>query len=82
MIKVLISWVAILVALAKTTQQAYQRGALQLLSGKSYGLASLWLLCTGFAAYALWRLSEAALGVAVDGNGADPRLKSLACAVA
>jgi hypothetical protein len=70
------------VALAKTTQEADQRGALQLPSGKPYGLTSLWLLCIGFAAYALWRLSEAAFGVTVDGNGAGPRLKSLARAVA
>jgi type IV secretory pathway VirB2 component (pilin) len=77
-IYVLIGWVAILVALGKTTQQADQRGALQLLSGRPYGLVTLWLLCIGFAAYALWRLSEAAFGVTVDGNGAGPRLKSLA----
>jgi hypothetical protein len=80
-IYVLIGWVAILVALGKTTQQADQRGALQLLSGKPYGLVTLWLLCIGFAAYALWRLSEAAFGVTVDGQGAGPRLKSLARAV-
>ena len=54
---------------------------MQLLSGKPYGLISLWLLCIGFAAYALWRLSEAAFGVTVDGKGAGPRLKSLARAV-
>jgi type IV secretory pathway VirB2 component (pilin) len=80
-IYILIGWVAILVALGKTTQQADQRGALQLLSGKPYGLVTLWLLCIGFAAYALWRLSEAAFGVTVDGKGAGPRLKSLARAV-
>jgi type IV secretory pathway VirB2 component (pilin) len=81
-IYLLIGWVAILVALAKTAQEADQRGALQLLSGKPYGLGSLWLLCIGFAAYALWRLSEAAFGVTVDGNGTGPRLKSLARALA
>lgn len=80
-IYLLIGWVAILVALGKTTQETDQRGALQLLSGKPYGLVSLWLLGIGFAAYALWRLSEAAFGVTVDGKGAGPRLKSLARAV-
>jgi hypothetical protein len=80
-IYLLIGWVAILVALGKTTQEADQRGALQLLSGKPYGLISLWLLCIGFAAYALWRLSEAVFGVTVDGKGASPRLKSLGRAV-
>jgi Domain of Unknown Function (DUF1206) len=80
-IYVLIGWVAILVALGKTSQETDQRGALQLLSGKPYGLVSLWLLGLGFAAYALWRLSEAAFGVTVDGNGAGARLKSLGRAV-
>lgn len=80
-IYLLIGWVAILVALGKTTQETDQRGALQMLSGKPYGLVSLWLLGIGFAAYALWRLSEAAFGVTVDGKGAGPRLKSLARAV-
>lgn len=40
------------------------------------------LLCIGFAAYSSRRLSEAAFGVTVDGNGAGSRLKSLARAVA
>ena len=74
---ILIGWVAILVALGQTSQQADQQGALQLLAGKPYGLVSLWLLGIGFAGYALWRLSEAAFGVTGEGNGAGPRLKSL-----
>src|SRR6266566_6139600 len=78
---ILIGWVAILVALGQTSHQADQQGALQLLVGKPYGLVSLWLLGIGFAGYALWRLSEAAFGVTGDGNGAGPRLKSLARAV-
>jgi hypothetical protein len=74
---ILIGWVAILVALGQTSQQADQQGALQLLASKPYGLVSLWLLGIGFAGYALWRLSEAAFGVTGEGNGAGPRLKSL-----
>jgi uncharacterized membrane protein len=74
---ILIGWVAILVALGQTSQQADQQGALQLLASKPYGLASLWLLGIGFAGYALWRQSEAAFGVTGEGNGAGPRLKSL-----
>jgi Domain of Unknown Function (DUF1206) len=74
---ILIGWVAILVALGQTSQQADQQGALQLLASKPYGLVSLWLLGIGFAGYALWRLSEAAFGVTGAGNGAGPRLKSL-----
>jgi hypothetical protein len=80
-IYLLIGWVAILVALGHSGKEADQRGALQLLAGKPYGLVSLWLLGIGFAAYALWRLSEAAFGVTGDGNGAGPRLKSLVRAV-
>jgi hypothetical protein len=80
LIYILIGWVAILVALG-SAREADQQGALQLLAGKSYGLASLWLLGIGFAAYALWRLSEAAFGVTGEKPGAGPRLKSLARAV-
>jgi uncharacterized membrane protein len=74
---ILIGWVAILVALGQSSQQADQQGALQMLAGQPYGLVSLWLLAIGFAGYALWRLSEAAFGVTGEGNGAGPRLKSL-----
>jgi hypothetical protein len=74
---ILIGWVAILVALGQSSQQADQQGALQLLAGQPYGLVLLWLLGIGFAGYALWRLSEAAFGVTGEGTGAGPRLKSL-----
>ena len=80
-IYLLIGLVAILVALGRSTQQADQQGALQLLAGKPYGLVALVLLGIGFAGYALWRLSEAVFGVTGDGRGAGPRLKSLARAV-
>jgi hypothetical protein len=80
-IYILVGWVAVLVALGHGSHEADQTGALQLLAGKPYGLASLWLLGIGFAAYALWRLSEAAFGVTGDRPGAGPRLKSLARAV-
>ncbi|HEY0936003.1 MAG TPA: DUF1206 domain-containing protein [Trebonia sp.] len=80
-IYILVGWVAVLVALGHSSREADQEGALQLLTGKPYGLASLWLLGIGFAAYALWRLSEAAFGVTGEKPGAGPRLKSLARAV-
>lgn len=80
-IYILIGLVAILVALGQSSQQADQQGALQLLAGKAYGLVALWLLGTGFAGYALWRLSAAAFGGAGEGSGAGPRLKSVAQAV-
>jgi hypothetical protein len=80
-IYILIGWVALLVALGHSSQEADQRGALELLADKPYGLVSLWLLGVGFAAYALWRLSEAAFGVTAEPRGAGPRLKSLGRAV-
>ena len=80
-IYILVGWVAVLVALGHSSREADQTGALQMLAGKSYGLVSLWLLGIGFAAYALWRLSEAIFGVTGDRPGAGPRLKSLARAI-
>jgi len=80
-IYLLIGLIAILVAVGHSGRQPNQEGALQLLAGKPYGSISLWLLGIGFAGYALWRLSEAAFGVAGEGNGAGARLKSLARAV-
>jgi succinate dehydrogenase/fumarate reductase cytochrome b subunit len=80
-IYILIGWIAVLVALGHGSHEADQQGALQYLAGKPYGVASLWLLGIGFAAYALWRLSEVAFGVAGDGKRAGPRLRSLARAV-
>jgi hypothetical protein len=80
-IYILVGWVAALVAIGHSSREADQQGALHLLAGKPYGLASLWLLGIGFAAYALWRLSEAAFGVTGERPGPGPRLKSLARAV-
>jgi hypothetical protein len=80
-IYILVGLVAVLVALGHSAREADQQGAIQLLAGKPYGLVALWLLGIGFVGYALWRLSEAAFGVTGEGNGAGPRLKSLARAV-
>lgn len=77
-IYILMGWVAILVAVGHSSREADQTGALQLLASKSYGAVSLWLIGIGFVGYALWRLSEAAFGVSGEGNGAGPRLRSLA----
>ena len=75
---ILIGWVAVLVAFGQTSgNQASQAGALQMLAKQPLGLVLLWLLAIGFAGYALWRFSEVAFGVAGEGNGAGPRLKSL-----
>ena len=80
-IYLLIGLVAILVAVGQSGKEADQAGALKLLAGQPFGLVALWLLGLGFAAYALWRLSEAAFGVTGEGYGAGPRLKSAARAV-
>src|SRR6202167_4738170 len=76
-IYLLVGWVALLVALGQSSREADQQGALQMLAGKPYGLVSLWLLGIGFAAYALWRLGEAAFGVTGEANGAGGPLTSL-----
>jgi type IV secretory pathway VirB2 component (pilin) len=81
LIYILVGWVALLVALGHSSNEADQQGALHLLAGKPYGLVSLWLLAIGFAGYALWRLTETAFGVNGEPPGAGPRLKSLARAV-
>src|ERR1700722_16017317 len=80
-IYILVGWVALLVALGQSSREADQQGALQLLADKPYGLVSLCVLGVGFAAYALWRLGEAAFGVTGERNGAGPRLISLVRAV-
>jgi hypothetical protein len=80
-IYLLIGLVAILVAVGQSGKEADQAGALKLLAAQPFGLFALWLLGLGFAAYALWRLSEAAFGVTGEGSGAGPRIKSAARAV-
>ena len=74
-------WLAVLVA---TGGRAHvdQRGALTEVLAAPFGAALVWLLALGFAAYSLWRLSEAAFGVTGAPLGAGPRLKSLARAIA
>ncbi|HEY5050050.1 MAG TPA: DUF1206 domain-containing protein [Acidothermaceae bacterium] len=75
-IYLLIGWVALMLALGRSNAEADQRGALKTLAGKPYGSTALWLLVVGFAAYALWRISEAFFGVTGEGSGAGPRAKS------
>lgn len=59
-----------------------QRGALTEVLAQPYGSAMLWLLALGFAAYSLWRLSEAAFGATGQGKKVGPRLRSLVRGVA
>jgi hypothetical protein len=72
-----IGWLALQIALGHGGQEANQRGALATVAQHSFGKALLWILGFGFAAYALWRLSEAAFGTAAEGRKAAPRVQSL-----
>ncbi len=74
---VVIGWLAVQIALGHGKQQANQRGAVAAVAHHSGGTVLLWILAIGFAAYALWRLSEAAFGTAAEGRKAGPRLQSL-----
>jgi hypothetical protein len=75
---VVIGWLALQIAAGHHTEQANQRGALAEVAGQPLGKVLVWITGIGFAGYALWRLSEAALGTAAEGDDAGPRLKSLA----
>jgi hypothetical protein len=71
-----IGWLAFQIALGHHSQQANQRGALAEIASNTGGTVLLWLLAVGFAAYAIWRLSEAAFGTAAEGNEKGPRAQS------
>lgn len=81
LVYIVIGWLAVLVGLGGRAN-ADQRGALTEILAQPYGAAMLWLLTIGFAAYALWRLSEAAFGATGEGNKKGPRLRSLARGIA
>ncbi len=81
LIYLLMGLLALSVALGDSRSETDQRGALQAVAHHSGGSALLVVLAIGFAAYALWRLSEAAFGVTGDGKAAGPRVKAAASAV-
>lgn len=68
---------ALQIALGNHDHQANQRGAMAELVHRSFGTLIVGVLAVGLAAYAVWRLSEAAFGVAGEGRKTGPRLKSL-----
>jgi hypothetical protein len=76
-IYLVIGWIAIQIAMGHTREQANQKGAIATVARQHGGSVLLWILAFGLTAYALWRLSEAAFGTAVDGRKAGPRLQSL-----
>jgi hypothetical protein len=73
-----IGWLALQIALGHPDQQANQRGAMADIVHHSFGSGIVSVLALGLAAYALWRFSEAAFGVAGEGRKPGPRLQSLA----
>jgi uncharacterized membrane protein len=76
-IYVMIGWLAIQIARGQSSQEANQRGAIADIAQHSFGIVVLWAVALGFAAYAVWRLTEAVVGTAAEGRKAGPRLKSL-----
>lgn len=77
----LMGWLAVMVAQGAHVH-VDQRGALTEVLAQPFGTFVVALMALGFAAYALWRLSEAAFGVTGEGTGRGPRLKSLARGIA
>ena len=75
---VVIGWLAVQIARGHGSHEANQRGAVAEVARQPFGTALLWVLGLGFAAYAIWRFSEAAFGTAVDGKKTGPRLVSFA----
>lgn len=73
---IVIGWLAIQIARGHSSHEANQRGALADIATHSYGIVLLWLMGLGFAAYAIWRLSETVFGTAAQGDDAGPRFKS------
>jgi len=81
LVYLVLGWLAVLVGLGGRANMD-QRGALTEVLAQPYGAVMLWLLTIGFAAYALWRLSEAVFGATGEGKKAGPRLRSLVRAIA
>jgi hypothetical protein len=73
---VVLGWIAIQIARGGSQHQANARGALGDIAQQSFGIALLWVLAFGLAAYAIWRLSEAIFGTTTDGKKPGPRVAS------
>jgi hypothetical protein len=74
----LIGLLAVQIALGARGKQADSAGALHEVASQHGGIIILWLLATGFAGLALWRLAEAAYGQpGRGGHTAGKRLQSL-----
>lgn len=80
-IYLLIGVLAVALAFGSRVGEADQRGALQELTRHTGGTVLVLAIGIGLAGYALWRLSEAAFGVAGEGRKAGPRALSFGRAV-
>ena len=76
LIYLLIGVLVIAIASGHKRTEADQRGAMQAVSTHTGGAVLILLIAIGLAGYALWRFSEAAFGVAGDGNKLGARLQS------
>ncbi len=76
-IYLVIGVLAVLLATGNKSGETDQRGAVQELSQQTGGFVLVLIVAIGLACYAVWRLSEAAFGVAGEGDKAGPRLQSL-----
>lgn len=77
LVYLLIGVMAIALATGRRKGEVDQKGALQQLLEHSFGTALVIAMVIGFAAYALWRLSEACFGVTGEGKAVGPRIQSL-----
>jgi uncharacterized protein DUF1206 len=77
-IYLLIGVLALALAFGTRSGETDQRGAFQELTRHTGGTVLLWVIGIGLAAYALWRLSEAAFGVVGEGKKTGPRVQSFA----
>lgn len=75
---VVVGVLALMIAFGHKSGESDQRGAMQELSQHTGGSILLLIVAVGLAGYALWRLSEAAFGVAGEGKKTGPRLQSAA----
>ena len=79
---IVIGVLGVLLAQGARSGSADQKGALQELLSKPYGNVLVILMAVGFAGYALWRLSEAAVGATGEGRKTGPRVQSLVRGIA
>ncbi len=75
-IYLLIGVLAVMLAAGHSGSETDQRGAMQDLNRHAAGHLLLWVIAVGLAGYALWRFSEAAVGVVGEDRKAGPRVKS------